>query len=165
MTVPVSILINSIGFPSLHTLSSFYCLWVFWWWPFWLEPMFLMWLQGSCHKIVAYSHSLTTEIPVFKTSNCALPWLNTASWFNLGFPCGSADKESTCNAGDLGSVPGLEIPWRRERLGKDLLSMALLIRTRPSFPHSQSLSSGSLHKPIILTWQRADRIKTTITKN
>ena len=25
----------------------------------------------------------------------------------LGFPCGSADKESACNAGDLGSVPGL----------------------------------------------------------
>jgi len=25
----------------------------------------------------------------------------------LGFPGGSADKESTCNAGDLGSVPGL----------------------------------------------------------
>ena len=26
----------------------------------------------------------------------------------MGFPCGSADKESACNAGDLGSVPGLE---------------------------------------------------------
>ena len=24
-----------------------------------------------------------------------------------GFPCGSASKESTCNVGDLGSVPGL----------------------------------------------------------
>ena len=23
----------------------------------------------------------------------------------LGFPCGSADKESACNAGDLGSIP------------------------------------------------------------
>ena len=23
------------------------------------------------------------------------------------FPCGSAGKESTCNAGDLGSIPGL----------------------------------------------------------
>ena len=23
------------------------------------------------------------------------------------FPCGSADEESTCNVGDLGSVPGL----------------------------------------------------------
>ena len=25
----------------------------------------------------------------------------------LGFPCGSTGKESTCNAGDLGSTPGL----------------------------------------------------------
>ena len=25
----------------------------------------------------------------------------------LGFPCGPAGKESTCNAGDLGSIPGL----------------------------------------------------------
>ena len=26
----------------------------------------------------------------------------------LGFPCGSVDKESTCDEGDLGSIPGLE---------------------------------------------------------
>ena len=25
----------------------------------------------------------------------------------VDFPCGSAGKESTCNAGDLGSIPGL----------------------------------------------------------
>ena len=25
----------------------------------------------------------------------------------LGFPCGSAGKEYTCNVGDLGSIPGL----------------------------------------------------------
>ena len=25
----------------------------------------------------------------------------------FGFPCGSAGKESTCNAGDLGSIPEL----------------------------------------------------------
>ena len=27
--------------------------------------------------------------------------------FPLGFPCGSADKKSACNAGDLGSMAGL----------------------------------------------------------
>ena len=27
--------------------------------------------------------------------------------FQLGFPCGSAGKESTCNSGDLGSITGL----------------------------------------------------------
>ena len=25
----------------------------------------------------------------------------------LGFPCGSAGKESACNAGDMGLIPGL----------------------------------------------------------
>ena len=25
----------------------------------------------------------------------------------MGFPCGSAGKESSCNSGDLGSIPGL----------------------------------------------------------
>ena len=36
----------------------------------------------------------------------------------LGFPYGSAGKESTCNVGDLGLIPELErsIPRRRERL-------------------------------------------------
>ena len=30
-----------------------------------------------------------------------------ADFFLLVFPCGSAGKESSCNAGDLGSIPGL----------------------------------------------------------
>ena len=38
-----------------------------------------------------------------------IPWrrdrLSTSVF--LGFPCGSADKESAHNAGDLGSIPGL----------------------------------------------------------
>ena len=42
---------------------------------------------------------------------------------------------------------------------KDLLSMPLPTRTRPSFPQSQSLPSGILHKPLILFHQRADRMK------
>ena len=35
----------------------------------------------------------------------------------LGFPCGSAAKESACNAGDLDSIHRLgRFPWRSERL-------------------------------------------------
>ena len=42
-------------------------------------------------------------------------WVRKISWRRkrlltpvfLGFPCGSAGKEPTCNAGDLGSIPGL----------------------------------------------------------
>ena len=49
--------------------------------------------------------------------------------------------------------------------GKDLLSMALPIRTRSRLPHGQSLPSGSFHKPLILIHQRADRMETIITKN
>ena len=30
-----------------------------------------------------------------------------SSNLDLGFPCGSAGKESTCNVGDLGSIHGL----------------------------------------------------------
>ena len=48
---------------------------------------------------------------------------------------------------------------------KDLLSMAPPIRTRPSISLSQSIPSGSFHKPLILFHQREDRLKTTITEN
>ena len=35
----------------------------------------------------------------------------------MGFPASSPGKESICNAGDPGSIPGVrKIPWRRERL-------------------------------------------------
>ena len=35
----------------------------------------------------------------------------------MGFPCGSAGKESACNVGDLGLIPGLgRFPWKKERL-------------------------------------------------
>ena len=33
----------------------------------------------------------------------------------MGFPCGSAGKESACNAGDLGLMKGIPLyPWRRK---------------------------------------------------
>ena len=32
---------------------------------------------------------------------------------NKGFPCGSVGKESTCNAGDLGLIPGWEDPLEK----------------------------------------------------
>ena len=47
----------------------------------------------------------------------------------------------------------------------DLLSMGLPIKTRPSFPLSQSLPLGSFHKRLMLIPQRADRMKTTVTEN
>ena len=40
----------------------------------------------------------------------------TIVWFllkGMGLPCSSVGKESACNAGDPGSIPG-KIPWRRK---------------------------------------------------
>ena len=34
-------------------------------------------------------------------------WENSHHWERKGFPGSSAGKESACNAGDLGSIPGL----------------------------------------------------------
>ena len=34
---------------------------------------------------------------------------------SLGFPGGSDGKESACNAGDSGLIPGGKIPWRKVR--------------------------------------------------
>ena len=48
----------------------------------------------NCHKIVFLSHRGFTA----------------SSDHQVGFPCGSAGKESFCDAGDLGSIPGLGRP-------------------------------------------------------
>ena len=37
-------------------------------------------------------------------------------FLDMGFPCGSAGEESACNAGDLGSIPGLGRPPGEGRL-------------------------------------------------
>ena len=63
------------------------------------------------------------------------------------------------------SCVGTQIHPSTENWIKYLLSMALPIRTRPSFPLSQSLPSGSFHTPLSLLQQRADRLKNTITEN
>ena len=47
---------------------------------------------------------------VKKIQNSKYLWIGFLLYlfYNVGFPCGSAGKESTCNAGDLGLIPGLE---------------------------------------------------------
>ena len=40
---------------------------------------------------------------------------------HLGFPGGSVGKESTCNAGDLGSILGWEDPLEKGRLSTPVL--------------------------------------------
>ena len=65
----------------------------------------------------------------------------------------------------VNSMGGIQLLPSTGNWIKNLLSMAPPIRTRPNFPLSQSLPSGSLHKPLILLFQRTDRLKTTITEN
>ena len=64
----------------------------------------------------------------------------------------------------VNSMEGTQLHPSTENWIKDLLSMALSIRIRPSFPLSQSLPSGGFHKPLILFHQMADRLKITIQK-
>ena len=52
---------------------------------------------------------------------------------------------------------GIQLHPSIENWIKDLLSMALPIRTRPNFPHSQSLPPGSFHKPLIPPSEDRDR--------
>ena len=55
----------------------------------------------------------------------------------------------------VNSREGTQLYSSVENWIKDLLSMAPPNRTRPCFPLSQSLPSGSFHKPLILLHQRA----------
>ena len=61
--------------------------------------------------LVTEQHSLS--ISVSSTSILGLPPCTTlhsyflSHFLTLGFPCGSAGKESACNEGDLGLIPGL----------------------------------------------------------
>ena len=72
---------------------------------------------------------------------------------------------STIVWSQVNSREGTQIHPSTENWIKDLVSMALPFRTRPSFPLSQSLPSESFHNPFIFLHQRSDRLKTTITEN
>ena len=64
-------------------------------------------LQYSCLKIPwTKEHGRLQSMGSQKVRH---DWATSHSynWYNWGFPGGSAGKESSCNAGDLGSIPGL----------------------------------------------------------
>ena len=52
------------------------------------------------HSYILYSIGILQAIILQVSSRLPTPIF-------LGFPCGSVSKESACNAGDLGSIPGL----------------------------------------------------------
>ena len=65
----------------------------------------------------------------------------------------------------LNSREGTQLHSSTENWVKVLQIMASPIRTRPCIPLSQSIPSGSFHKPLILLHQREDRLETIITEN
>ena len=76
-------------------------------------------MRSHAHQFASLVVQLIKNLPAGDHLKCRRPWFN--SWVGkihwrrdrlptpvfLGFPSGSAGKESTCNVGDLGSIPGL----------------------------------------------------------
>ena len=94
-------------------------------------------------------------------------WCPVGDWTRLACECPAVSSGGVGQQFGLRSNnrEGTQPPPSTENWIKDLLSIIPLIRTRPTFPHSQSLPSRSFHKPLTLIHRRADRMKTTITKN
>ena len=73
----------------------------------------LLWWLNNIHKAPNIVHkSLSKKCQKEELLICTFCIFSSIF---LGFPCGSAGKESSCNAGDLGSIPGL---GRSPREGK-----------------------------------------------
>ena len=53
------------------------------------------------------SHALQADALLSRLQLAYLVIIDTYKWIYMGFPGGSHGKESACNAGDLGSIPGL----------------------------------------------------------
>ena len=71
----------------------------------------------------------------------------------MGFPGGSAGKESACNAGDLVLIPGLgRFSWRRERLPTPVFWPEEFHRLYSPWGHKESDTTEplSLSKDIML---------------
>ena len=68
-------------------------------------PYMTQWKQHTGLKL-CISHCQLWPQGLVYTQLLYLPW----SVLELGFPGGSDGKESACNAGDLGSIPGLGRP-------------------------------------------------------
>ena len=61
---------------------------------------------GDCHCKTWNHHP---DVDLSSSDNVALP--------HPGLPDSTVGKESACDVGDLGLIPGLrKIPWRKERL-------------------------------------------------
>ena len=79
----------------------------------WPGPPSLPWWysEATLPFLFPCLHAADSELALGLAPHCrpivSLCYLSHGCWaFTCYFPCGSADKESTCNVGDLGSIPG-----------------------------------------------------------
>ena len=111
----------------------------------------------SLLKLMSIGASPITQL-VKICPQCRRPWFD--SWVRkicwrrdrlpipvfLGFPCGSAGKESACRVGDLGSIPGL---GRSSEEGKDYpLQCSQLENSTDCHKESDTTEQLSLHMSI-----------------
>ena len=90
MSVSIYISTNSAReFPFLHTLSSTCYLWLFWWWPFWLEN---------------FEHYFAS---VWDVCNCAIVW----TFFGIVFLCNWNENWPFPVLQPLLSFPNVLVYW------------------------------------------------------
>ena len=102
----------------------------------------IFWEWGS--DIALYNASNYTAVYVWVMPRLWVWASPVACFLPLGFPCGSAGKESTCKEGDLGSIPGLRRP-PREGKGYPLHYSGLEIY-RPGTGKADMLQSMGLQR-------------------
>ena len=61
-------------------------------------------VQSLLRELRSYKQSSVAKYLIYL---CMCIYIYIFFFFEGGFPCGSASKESVCNEGDLGSIPGL----------------------------------------------------------
>ena len=71
----------------------------------WFLSDLIMLLGGAVLRNIVLGESHLSDFRVLTTHIALMKWLNQPVF--LGFPCGSAGKESAYNEGDLGLTPGL----------------------------------------------------------
>ena len=120
-------------------------------------------LENSCHPFVVICGrnwasliaQLVKNLPAMQKTPVHGSWVRKICWRRdrlptpgfLGFPCVSAGKESGCNAGDLGSIPGL---GRSPGEGKGVyhatqaICLGVILTLPFSTHHFQSLSKPYL---------------------
>ena len=113
----------------------------------------------QCMKVKSESEVAQSCPTLSDPMDCSLPGSSVHGIFQARVLEWGAIAFSTIVWPEANNREGRQLHPSTENWIKNLWSMAPPISTRPSFPLSQSLPSGSFHKPLILLQQRADRLK------